>query len=57
MDVVYGWMDLELSIVKAGVAHLQSTPSRSTDGGGGLFAQRETNKITRKIKGKRDLTD
>lgn len=36
MDVVYGWMDLELSIVKAGVAHLQSTPSRSTDGGGGV---------------------
>jgi hypothetical protein len=32
MYVVYGWMDLELSIVKAGVAHLQSTPSRSTDG-------------------------
>ena len=40
----HGWMDFELLLVKAGVAHLQSTPLRAGRGWG--VGHREKNKIT-----------
>jgi hypothetical protein len=50
-------MDFELLLVKAGVAHLQSTPLRSASwelGGGRTQGEEQNNQ---KIKGTRDLTD